>query len=138
MIGVGNGGCGVGSGGGDCGNGEWGVGVGVVGVGSGSGGCGSGEWEVGVVGSGGLGLTRVLLQGNRVLLQHTLATHNLHTFSSLQCDTSYLKLDLYSLHQCPTRLLELVAESKALVRLGVSIPDSARTVLEQVKPQLSI
>ena len=118
-----------------------GVGVGVVGVGGGSGSCGSGEWEVGVVGSGGLGLTRVLLQGNRVLLQHTLATHKLHTFSSPlnpQCDTSYLKLDLYSLHQCPTRLLELVAESKALVRLGVSIPDSARTVLEQVKPQLSI
>lgn len=30
------------------------------------------------------------------------------------------------------RLLELVAESKALVRLGVPIPDSAKTVLEQV------
>ena len=40
---------------------------------------------------------------------------------------------LHSLHQCSIRLLELVAESKALVRLGVSIPDSARTVLEQVK-----
>jgi len=30
------------------------------------------------------------------------------------------------------RLLELVAESKALVRLGIPIPDSAKTVLEQV------
>ena len=50
--------------------------------------------------------------------------------------TLVLKLDIHPLHQCPIRLLELVAESKALVRLGVSIPDSARTVQEQVKPQL--
>ena len=50
---------------------------------------------------------------------------------------SYLKLDIHPLHQCSIRLLELVAESKALVRLGVSIPDSAKTVLEQVKLQMS-
>ena len=33
---------------------------------------------------------------------------------------------------CSDRLLTLIAESKALLRLGVAIPEPARVVLEQV------